>query len=190
MPLHRVYAAKGVFKAEEKAAIAESITRVYSVLPPFYVVVVFVDVEEDSLCAPPRGRAPPRVSLAGSNSVHCLVKAIVWSVQKTRIQIHICRALLALPCTSANACCIPWLDFPVGQDATGCARQFHQSDPMHLASVCLYEAKRMLDRRQQSFTLMAFQAVLRMVVPSDLWAPAPHWYQSILSQSCRGIRMT
>ena len=44
MPLHRIYYAKGIFSADEKHAISESITKVYSVLPPFYVVVVFIGV--------------------------------------------------------------------------------------------------------------------------------------------------
>ena len=48
MPLHRLYQPKGTFSPEDKKAIAEAITKVYSVLPKFYVVVVFVDVDEDS----------------------------------------------------------------------------------------------------------------------------------------------
>ena len=64
MPLHRVYAAKGVFAVEEKAAIAKSITQVCSHLPPFYVAVVFVDVDEESMCAPaPRPAHPARCQL-------------------------------------------------------------------------------------------------------------------------------
>ena len=42
MPLHRIYSAKGIFTADEKTAIAESITKIYSGLPPFYVVCVFL----------------------------------------------------------------------------------------------------------------------------------------------------
>ena len=42
MPLHRIYSAKGIFSAKEKEAISESITKIYSALPPFYVVVVFI----------------------------------------------------------------------------------------------------------------------------------------------------
>ena len=51
MPLHRVYAAKGIFTPEEKGAIAQSITDIYNAIPipPFYTVVVFVDVPEDSI---------------------------------------------------------------------------------------------------------------------------------------------
>ncbi len=51
MPLHRVYAAKGIFSPEEKKAIAQSITRIYDAIPipSFYTVVVFVDVERDSI---------------------------------------------------------------------------------------------------------------------------------------------
>lgn len=49
MPLHRIYAAKGIFSPAEKEAISQAITKVYSSLPPFYVVVVFIDVQEDSM---------------------------------------------------------------------------------------------------------------------------------------------
>ncbi|CAL5219938.1 g1870 [Coccomyxa viridis] len=48
MPLHRIYSVKGVFSPEDKKAIAEGITKVYSVLPKFYVVVVFIDTDLDS----------------------------------------------------------------------------------------------------------------------------------------------
>ncbi len=50
MPLHLIYSAKGVFSPSDKEAIAQNITDIYGVaLPRFYVVVVFVDVDEDSL---------------------------------------------------------------------------------------------------------------------------------------------
>ncbi len=48
MPLHRIYTAKGVFSAEDKQAISERITKIYSILPKFYVVVVFLEVEPES----------------------------------------------------------------------------------------------------------------------------------------------
>ncbi|CAK0786534.1 hypothetical protein CVIRNUC_009747 [Coccomyxa viridis] len=48
MPLHRIYSVKGVFSPDDKKAIAEGITNVYKVLPKFYVVVVFIDVDKDS----------------------------------------------------------------------------------------------------------------------------------------------
>ncbi len=44
MPLYRIYHAKGLFSAEAKQAIAERITDVFSHLPRFYVVVVFLEV--------------------------------------------------------------------------------------------------------------------------------------------------
>lgn len=49
MPLHRIYSAKGVFSPSDKEAIARNITNIYSVLPKFYTVVTFVDVDEDSI---------------------------------------------------------------------------------------------------------------------------------------------
>ncbi|CAL5219939.1 g1871 [Coccomyxa viridis] len=50
MPLHRIYSVKGVFSADDKKAIAEGITNVYSAipLPKFYVVVLFIDTDLDS----------------------------------------------------------------------------------------------------------------------------------------------
>ncbi|KAJ7176709.1 putative oxalocrotonate tautomerase [Mycena filopes] len=45
MPLHRFFTPKGLYTPEEKAAIATTVTNVYSELPPFYVVVLFIDVE-------------------------------------------------------------------------------------------------------------------------------------------------
>lgn len=51
MPLHRIYAAKGTFSPSEKQAIAQSITKIYDAIPipSFYTVVVFVDVDADSI---------------------------------------------------------------------------------------------------------------------------------------------
>lgn len=48
MPLHRIYSNKGTFTAAEKHDIAKNIRKVYSVLPAFYVVVAFVDLDPDS----------------------------------------------------------------------------------------------------------------------------------------------
>ncbi len=49
MPLYRIYHAKGLFSAEAKQAISERITNVFSHLPRFYVVVVFLEVEPQDL---------------------------------------------------------------------------------------------------------------------------------------------
>jgi phenylpyruvate tautomerase PptA (4-oxalocrotonate tautomerase family) len=43
MPLHVIHTAKGVLAPEDKEAIAAAITKVYSQLPPFYVVVTFYE---------------------------------------------------------------------------------------------------------------------------------------------------
>ncbi|KXS21438.1 hypothetical protein M427DRAFT_151467 [Gonapodya prolifera JEL478] len=49
MPLHRIYSAPGFFTEEEKSKIAQNITKAYtSALPAFYVVVLFIDVPENS----------------------------------------------------------------------------------------------------------------------------------------------
>lgn len=51
MPLHRIYAATGTFSPPEKKAIAQSITNIYNSIPipAFYTVVVFIDVDEESI---------------------------------------------------------------------------------------------------------------------------------------------
>jgi len=47
MPLHRLYVPPNLYSAEDKSAIAEAITKVYSMLPAFYVVVLFINVGEE-----------------------------------------------------------------------------------------------------------------------------------------------
>ncbi|CAM6083098.1 unnamed protein product [Calypogeia fissa] len=50
MPLHRIFHPPGIFSGEDKKAIAERITAIYTSigLPAFYVVVLFIGVDEDS----------------------------------------------------------------------------------------------------------------------------------------------
>ncbi|KAJ7595336.1 putative oxalocrotonate tautomerase [Mycena floridula] len=48
MPLHRIYAPPGLYSDDEKAALAEAITRTYLLVPAFYVVVIFVDIPAGS----------------------------------------------------------------------------------------------------------------------------------------------
>ncbi|KAJ7708220.1 putative oxalocrotonate tautomerase enzyme-domain-containing protein [Mycena rosella] len=48
MPLHRFFTPKGMYSAEDKAAIAAAVTAVYKSLPPFYVVVLFIDLDPES----------------------------------------------------------------------------------------------------------------------------------------------
>jgi phenylpyruvate tautomerase PptA (4-oxalocrotonate tautomerase family) len=45
MPLHRIFVPTGLYTLADKAAFAQAITDVYAVLPPFYVVVLFIDLE-------------------------------------------------------------------------------------------------------------------------------------------------
>ncbi|KAF7337363.1 Tautomerase-3 domain-containing protein [Mycena sanguinolenta] len=47
MPLHRIFAPKGLYTPSDKAALAQAITAVYASLPAFYVVVLFVELESD-----------------------------------------------------------------------------------------------------------------------------------------------
>jgi phenylpyruvate tautomerase PptA (4-oxalocrotonate tautomerase family) len=47
MPLHRLYVSPKIYSAEEKSAIADAITKVYSHLPAFYVVVLFISVDKE-----------------------------------------------------------------------------------------------------------------------------------------------
>ncbi|KAK7451314.1 hypothetical protein VKT23_012655 [Stygiomarasmius scandens] len=48
MPLHRFYIPPNLYTSEEKAAIAKAITAIYSSLPLFYVVVLFVEVPKEN----------------------------------------------------------------------------------------------------------------------------------------------
>ena len=49
MPLHRIFHPPGAFTAAEKQALTDRITALYTIrLPAFYVVVLFIPVEEDS----------------------------------------------------------------------------------------------------------------------------------------------
>ncbi|KAJ7333245.1 putative oxalocrotonate tautomerase [Mycena albidolilacea] len=48
MPLHRIFVPTGLYTPEDKAALAQAITDVYASLPPFYVVVLFIDLESSS----------------------------------------------------------------------------------------------------------------------------------------------
>src|SRR5258706_6636662 len=48
MPLWKIYHPQGAYTAEDKKAMSERITRIYSILPAFYVGVVFQEVAKDS----------------------------------------------------------------------------------------------------------------------------------------------
>lgn len=48
MPFHRLYCSPNLYTKEEKHEIARAITGVYTRLPPFYVVVNFIEVEKDN----------------------------------------------------------------------------------------------------------------------------------------------
>ncbi len=49
MPLWKVYHPEGAYTAEDKKAMSERITRIYRMLPAFYVGVVFQEVPKSSL---------------------------------------------------------------------------------------------------------------------------------------------
>ncbi|CAM6083099.1 unnamed protein product [Calypogeia fissa] len=50
MPLHRIFHPPGIFSGEDKKAIAERLTAIYTGfgIPAFYVDVLFIAVDEDS----------------------------------------------------------------------------------------------------------------------------------------------
>ncbi|KAJ3873814.1 putative oxalocrotonate tautomerase [Lentinula edodes] len=48
MPFHRFYCSPNLYTTEEKRAIAQAVTKFYSFLPPFLVIVNFIDVEKDN----------------------------------------------------------------------------------------------------------------------------------------------
>ncbi|KAJ6592613.1 putative oxalocrotonate tautomerase [Mycena capillaripes] len=49
MPLHRIFVSNGFFSSADKAALAEAITDVYSFLPPFYVIVLFIELDAGNI---------------------------------------------------------------------------------------------------------------------------------------------
>ncbi|KAJ7430605.1 putative oxalocrotonate tautomerase [Mycena galericulata] len=49
MPLHRIFVPKGFYSSADKAALAEAITEVYSFLPPFYVIVLFIELDAGNI---------------------------------------------------------------------------------------------------------------------------------------------
>jgi len=48
MPFHRFYCPPGLYTKEEKHAIAQAIVKYYANLPPFLVIVTFIEVEKDN----------------------------------------------------------------------------------------------------------------------------------------------
>jgi len=52
MPLHCIHAPSGAFTDEDKEALSKKITGLYqrAGLPAFYVVVLFIPVEEKNVC--------------------------------------------------------------------------------------------------------------------------------------------
>ncbi|KAJ7501920.1 putative oxalocrotonate tautomerase [Mycena galericulata] len=48
MPLHRFFTPKGLYSPEDKVAIARTVTGVYSQIPSFYVVVLFIELDSES----------------------------------------------------------------------------------------------------------------------------------------------
>ncbi|KAJ6551920.1 putative oxalocrotonate tautomerase [Mycena capillaripes] len=48
MPLHRFFTPKGMYTSEDKAAISAAVTGVYTTLPKFYVVVLFIELDPES----------------------------------------------------------------------------------------------------------------------------------------------
>ncbi|KAJ6531416.1 putative oxalocrotonate tautomerase [Mycena vulgaris] len=53
MPLHRLFVPKGLYTSEDKEAIGQAITKIYTgppvSLPAFYVVVIFIELEAGNL---------------------------------------------------------------------------------------------------------------------------------------------
>ncbi|EEB89196.1 hypothetical protein MPER_12730 [Moniliophthora perniciosa FA553] len=46
MPFHRYFVPRGLYTPEEKQALAKALTGVYSRIPPFYVVINFIEIED------------------------------------------------------------------------------------------------------------------------------------------------
>ncbi|KAF8908311.1 putative oxalocrotonate tautomerase [Mucidula mucida] len=50
MPLHRFYIPPNLYTVEDKAKLADAITNVYTRIPRFYVVVLFIEVDQEIIC--------------------------------------------------------------------------------------------------------------------------------------------
>jgi phenylpyruvate tautomerase PptA (4-oxalocrotonate tautomerase family) len=50
MPTHRIYTTSGLYSPAEKQSLASGITKIYTDfgLPAFYVVILFIDLPNDS----------------------------------------------------------------------------------------------------------------------------------------------
>lgn len=49
MPLWRIFAHPETFSNEQRKELAAAVTKLYSILPAFYVNVIFIDVKEDQV---------------------------------------------------------------------------------------------------------------------------------------------
>ncbi|KAK0243311.1 putative oxalocrotonate tautomerase [Armillaria nabsnona] len=48
MPLHRFYIPVGFYSKEDKAAVVKAVQQCYHLLPKFYVVVIFIEVDKEN----------------------------------------------------------------------------------------------------------------------------------------------
>ncbi|KAK0190422.1 putative oxalocrotonate tautomerase [Armillaria mellea] len=48
MPLHRFYTPVGFYSKEDKAALVKAVQQTYPLLPKFYVVVIFIEVDKEN----------------------------------------------------------------------------------------------------------------------------------------------
>ncbi|KAJ7434087.1 putative oxalocrotonate tautomerase [Mycena galericulata] len=67
MPTHRIFVPKGFYSSADKAALAEAITKVYAFLPPFYVIVLFIELAAGNIFV--GGKATARMVRIGVEHV-------------------------------------------------------------------------------------------------------------------------
>ncbi|KAK0491534.1 putative oxalocrotonate tautomerase [Armillaria novae-zelandiae] len=48
MPLHRFYTPIGFYSKEDKAAVVKAVQQNYPLVPKFYVVVIFIEVDKEN----------------------------------------------------------------------------------------------------------------------------------------------
>ncbi|KAK0491538.1 hypothetical protein IW261DRAFT_1413828 [Armillaria novae-zelandiae] len=48
MPLHRFYTPIGFYSKEDKAAVVKAVQQTYPLVPKFYVVVIFIEVDKEN----------------------------------------------------------------------------------------------------------------------------------------------
>ncbi|KAF7357292.1 Tautomerase-3 domain-containing protein [Mycena sanguinolenta] len=85
MPLHRLFVPKGLYTPSDKVALAQAITTVYQLIPKFYVVVLFIELESKDF-------------FVGGNTTDRMVRISVEHLARNFSECVICISLPSLYC--------------------------------------------------------------------------------------------